>query len=209
MKYVEHEESINPAYKREKTVEFSNDTYKGQAVIVKTSTAPQVNTLTGNGVVSGGVNRSFLRVTSTGTEPIAHTYRSSSTSSGSVLESGSESTYQSPESGHADLRPGEVLSWDYTETRTSWSTSSPTPTTKDYHWVGRTEFVGFEDVTLGDGTVIKNACKLKEKDLSKGETAAYTLSWIAAGLPDLKYEYYTSSGTLLDKSIISKILAAP
>lgn len=209
MKYVEHEESSNPAFVRESTVEFSNDSYKGQAVIARTSTAPQVNTLTGNGVISGGVNRSFLRVTSTGIERVAHTYRSSSTISGNLFESGSDSTFLPLDSMRADLRPGETHSWDYTETRTYWSTSSPTPTTKDYRWVGRTEFLGFEDVTLADGTVIKNACKLKRKDLGKGETTAYTLYWVAAGLSGIKSESYTTTGGLFDKSIINKILVAP
>ena len=176
---------------------------------MRTFTAPQVNTLTGNGIVSGGVNRSFLRVTSTGIERVAHTYRSSSTFSGGLVESGSDSTFLPPERSRADLRPGETDSWDYTETRTYWSTSSPTPTTKDYRWVGSTEFLGFEDVTLADGTVIKNACKLREKYLAKGETTAYKLYWHAAGLPDLKFESYTKTGALIDKSIISKILVAP
>lgn len=187
---------------RDSTIEFSNDAYKGKAVVVLTHTAPQVNYVTGSGTVAAGVNRSFLRATLEGIEGVAHSYRSSS---GSY----SDSEYSPLPSRPARLRPGETFSWDYTETRTYWSTSSPTPTTKDNRWIGSTEFLGFEDVTLGDGTVIKNACKLKEKNLSKGETAAYKLYWLAAGLADVKFESYTTTGALIDKSIISKILVAP
>lgn len=169
---------------------------------MRTHTAPRVNNADGNGIVAAGVNRSFMRSTSTGLEMIAHSYRSSSGSS-------SDSEYAPPQSRPARLRPGERISWDYIETETRWSTSSPTPSTKDYRSVGTEEFLGFEDVTLGDGTVIKNACKLKDKNLSKGETTAYKLYWVAAGLPDLKFESYTTTGALIDKSVISKILVAP
>ncbi|MBK9218932.1 MAG: hypothetical protein IPL70_11230 [Uliginosibacterium sp.] len=174
MKQVQHKESINPAYVRDSTIEFSNDTYKGQAVVVLTHTAPQANYVTGSGTVAASVNRSFLHVTPVGIERIAHSYRSPSGNN-------SDSEYTPPASRLARLRPGETFSWEHIETETRWSADSPTPTTKDYRWVGTGEFLGFEDVTLGDGTVIKNACKLKEKDLSKGETAAYDLYWLLRG----------------------------
>ena len=110
-------------------------------------------------------------------------------------------------------KPGEtkVIGNDYVET--FYDTNGNVASSKTYALTNKFEFLGYEDVTLGDGTVLRNACKLKSTTLigeqfpnSVGE---YDIWWSYPGYMSVKNETYTSAGVKESHSFISKVIQAP
>lgn len=111
----------------------------------------------------------------------------------------------------ASLKPGESFTIDSTSYLT-WFNVTAAPNTTAYPYNVTFTFLGIEDVTLGTGQIVKNACKLRGvTNTSKisSEVGQTNVFWVAAGWGEIKEEWYDKSGTLKDTDYISKVLVAP
>jgi len=112
------------------------------------------------------------------------------------------------------LRPGESAINEFVLTETSSFTTQPTERTKTYAMKYKYEFLGIEDVTLGDGTVVRNACKVRTTTLANAYTPSFvgniSFNWLAAGWGDtIRSEEFDKTGKLLSTETIIQVIAAP
>lgn len=112
----------------------------------------------------------------------------------------------------ATLQAGQSLALNRTTVRTDYDAAGQplTPTTSTYG--SKLEFLAYEDLTLGDGTVVKNACKVKETVLSYEDATyvgSYYLTWFFPGYGAVRSEYYTAAGVKDWQGLISKVILAP
>ena len=206
VKYVSR--NSDPRYMEETTHEFLIDSFEGQTAIAEQEThVSLVDTPTSTFRTSP--TRSYYRLTSLGLESLGqYTYES-------ILSNGTPGTITGKYVDRPalitsiSLSPGQLysLAWQTIET------SYPDGKTSTYDFGQELEFLGFEDVTLGNGMVVKNACKTRvttmRSSFDEGDVGSYGISWLAAGWSVIKSEEYDKTGKLLDSSIITKVIVAP
>lgn len=112
----------------------------------------------------------------------------------------------------ATLQLGQSLVLNKTTVRTDYDSAGQplTPTSSTYG--SRFEFLAYEDLTLGDGTVLKNACKIKETILSYQDATyvgSYYIIWFSPGYGAVRSDYYTAAGVKDWQGLISKVIQAP
>ena len=112
------------------------------------------------------------------------------------------------------LRPGESFIDAYTMTEKTTKSSSSSELVKTVSQQSKIEFLGIEDVTLGDGTVVRNACKIRSTDLvdsdDPGSVGSTEISWLAAGWGgSVREENYDKTGKLRSTETIVQVITAP
>ena len=107
---------------------------------------------------------------------------------------------------------GQSLVLDRTTVRTDYDSAGQplTPTSSTYG--SRFEFLAYEDLALGDGTVLKNACKTRETVLAYEDATyvgSYHITWFFPGYGSVRSESYTAAGVKDWQGLISKVIQAP
>ena len=189
-------------------IEISQGTLDGEAVFIHHSVVGKPTDM------SWYENWGYRRVTPQGPVTVLSKHHSVSTLTGTQYESWSRTTRSPMTPIPISLRVGESTLEEHVMTDVTFSTSAPTEKTKAYVMKYKYEFLGIEDVTLGNGTVVRNACKVRSGTIQNDYTPSFTgntnVDWLAAGWGGaVRSEQYDKTGKLLSTETIVQVITAP
>lgn len=188
--------------------EISQGTLDGEPVFIRHS-------VTGKPTDSNWYeNWGYNRVTPQGPVVVLSKFHDVSTLTGTRYEGWSRATYSPMIPIPIGLRAGESAIEDNVMTEISSSSTAPTEKTKSYVMKHKYEFLGIEDVTLENGTVVRNACKVRSGTVQNDYTPSFTgntdIDWYAAGWGgSIRSEQYDKTGKLLSTETIVQVITAP